>query len=200
MKLKLLLSISIVGAISSAVYAQGYGLGVNLPPDVNSGYGLRGAGGLRANSILGSGGLRGASIMGSGGVGGRYSGSNYSRAVGPAAYGGATSATSKPFSNYTSQPAVSPYLNLFRNDANGQNQFNYSTLVQPQLRQQQLNAQAQRQAMQNGRRLQSISAQSHYTPEGSRDEYPTGHQTVFNYKGHYFNTPRPHPKKQAAVQ
>ena len=42
-------------------------------------------------------------------------------------------------------PTVSPYLNLFRVDQNGFQGFNYSTLVQPQLRQQQVNQQQQQQ-------------------------------------------------------
>ena len=52
---------------------------------------------------------------------------------------------SKPFSGFSQGPAVSPYLNLFRVDQNGFQGFNYSTLVQPQLRQQQLNQQQQSQ-------------------------------------------------------
>jgi hypothetical protein len=107
----------------------------------------------------------------------------------------------KPFSTLQPQQAVSPYLNLFRTDANGQvNQFNYSTLVQPQLQQQQVNDQVQRQALQTARRLQAISAQPNFNPQGSKDEYPTGHETVFNYKGHYYATPRQHAKKAATVQ
>ena len=46
----------------------------------------------------------------------------------------------KPFSGFSQGPTVSPYLNLFRTDANGSvNPLNYNTLVEPQLRQQQLN-------------------------------------------------------------
>jgi len=96
---------------------------------------------------------------------------------------------SKPFSSYQSAPTVSPYLNLFRTDLQGGGNFNYSTLVQPQLQQQQMNQQLERQNLQTNRRLQSIAAQSAFNPQGSKDEYPTGHQTVYNYMGHYYQAP-----------
>lgn len=102
-------------------------------------------------------------------------------------FGASTSSRgSKPFSSYQSSPTVSPYLNLFRTDLQGGGNFNYSTLVQPQLQQQQLNQQMERQNSQTNRRLQSIAAQSDYNAQGSKDQYPTGHQTVFNYMGHYY--------------
>jgi hypothetical protein len=78
---------------------------------------------------------------------------------------------------------------------NGGSNFNYSTLVQPQLQQQQLNQQLERQNLQTNRRLQAIAAQADFNPEGSKDEYPTGHQTVFQYMGHYYPVARPHPKR-----
>jgi hypothetical protein len=106
-----------------------------------------------------------------------------------------SSSGSKPFSSYTTAPTVSPYLNLFRNDLNGQSDFNYSTLVKPQLQQQQLNQQLERQNLQTNRRLTSIAAQADFNAQGSKDEYPTGHQTVFNYMGHYYQTPVAHRKK-----
>jgi hypothetical protein len=101
---------------------------------------------------------------------------------------GANTATrsSKPFSSTRSAPTVSPYLNLFRNDLEGGGNFNYSTLVQPQLQQQQLNQQLERQNLQTNRRLQSIAAQADYNYQGAKDQYPTGHQTVFGYTGHYY--------------
>ena len=118
-----------------------------------------------------------------------YSGGSGSR---PAAqYGGTSQLANKPFSAYTSQPTVSPYLNLFRVDLNGNNDFNYSTLVRPQLQQQRVNQQLEQQNLQNARRLQAIAAQPDFNPQGSKDEYPTGHQTVFNYMGHYYPTTRP---------
>jgi hypothetical protein len=104
---------------------------------------------------------------------------------------------SKPFSGFSQGPAVSPYLNLFRVDNNGFQGFNYSTLVAPELRQQQLNQQQQAQNVQTTRRLQAISAQADYNVQGSKEEFPTGHQTVFQYTGHYYPQQRPHQKKQA---
>jgi hypothetical protein len=102
---------------------------------------------------------------------------------------------SKPFTGFSQGPAVSPYLNLFRVDRNGFQGFNYSTLVQPQLQQQQINQQQQRQNLQTTRRLQAIAAQSDYNPQGSREEFPTGHQTVFQYFGHYYPVARPTQKR-----
>jgi hypothetical protein len=105
---------------------------------------------------------------------------------------------SKPFSGFSQGPTVSPYLNLFRVDQNGFQGFNYSTLVQPQLRQQQVNQQQQVQNNTTTRRLQAISAQADYNVQGSKEEFPTGHQTVFQYMGHYYPQQRPHQKKRAA--
>ncbi|MFO0789294.1 MAG: hypothetical protein U0805_07550 [Pirellulales bacterium] len=216
------LAFAVAGCVSSHAYGQYTSnwrndlnnrlFGGSLPNiNIAGGYGIQGAGGLRANSILGSGGLRGASIFGSGGAGGLYSGSRFAgaganngaRASNPfggvrSAYGVNTS-RSKPFSAYQSQPTVSPYLNLFRNDLNGNSSLNYSTLVRPQLQQQQTNDQLERQNLQNARRLQSIAAQPKSNPQGSKDQYPTGHQTVFNYMGHYYNMPPARQKRAASM-
>lgn len=100
--------------------------------------------------------------------------------------GGSLSA--KPFSSYSPSPTVSPYLNLFREDFEGNSDLNYNTLVQPMLQQQQVNQQVQRQAIELERQLQSVAAQSDFNPQGSKDIYPTGHQTVFGYYGHYYPT------------
>jgi hypothetical protein len=114
---------------------------------------------------------------------------------------GSGSLRNKPFSSLQPQSPVSPYLNLFRTDSNGAvNQFNYSTLVQPQLQQQQINDQIQRQQLQTSRRVQQIAAAPAYNASGSRDEAPTGHQTVFSYKSHYYAQSPHRPKKQAAPQ
>lgn len=185
--------------------------GGNVPSvGLQGGYGIQGAGGLRANSIIGSGGLRGSSIFGSGGAGGFYSGSRFSaiqnsgaRAANP--YGGIRNSYGvpapalKPFSTVQSQPTVSPYLNLFRNDLNGNNSLNYSTLVRPQLQQQQTNDQLERQNLQNARRLQAIAAQPKSNQQGSKDVYPTGHQTAFNYLGHYYTMPMTRQKRAATL-
>jgi hypothetical protein len=94
---------------------------------------------------------------------------------------------SKPFSQVSSSPTVSPYLNLFREDFDGGGDFNYQTLVRPQLQQQQLNQQFQRENYELARRVQSISAQSDYkNPAGSESIYPTGHQTSFGYYGSFY--------------
>jgi len=106
----------------------------------------------------------------------------------------------KPFSGFSQGPAISPYLNLFRVDQNGFQGFNYSTLVQPQLQQQQTNQQLERQNLTTTRRLQAISAQADYNVQGSKEEFPTGHQTVFQYMGHYFPQQRPHQKKRPLAQ
>jgi len=108
---------------------------------------------------------------------------------------GTSSRASKPFSGISSAPTVSPYLNLFRTDLNGGSNFNYSTLVQPQLQQQQVNQQLERQTIQNNRKLTAIAAQADFNPQGSKDEFPTGHQTVFNYWGHYFPAAQVRPKR-----
>ena len=93
---------------------------------------------------------------------------------------------SKPFSGFTPDPTVSPYLNLFREDLEGGGDLNYNTLVRPMLQQQQVNQQVQRQAVEFQRKLQGIAAQSDFNPQGAKDIYPTGHQTAFRYFGHYY--------------
>lgn len=112
--------------------------------------------------------------------------STSSRSAARIGLGTNSSLRSKPFSSYQPAPTVSPYLNLFRDDFSGQRDFNYSTLVKPALQQQQLNQQLQRQNLELSRRVQAIAAQNDYNPQGAKDQYPTGHQTVFMYYGHYF--------------
>jgi hypothetical protein len=101
---------------------------------------------------------------------------------------GSPSPAGKPFSGYTPPPTVSPYLNLFREDLDGSSDFNYQTLVRPLLQQQQINQQVDRQAMEMARRMQSLAAQSDFNPQGSTTQFPTGHQSVFMYYGHYYPT------------
>jgi hypothetical protein len=116
-----------------------------------------------------------------------YAGAGQASIRGPRiGLGTGASAASKPFSNYTPPPTVSPYLNLFREERDGSSDFNYQTLVRPLLQQQQFNQQAERQAMELARRLQSMAAQSDFNPEGSTTQFPTGHQSVFMYYGHYY--------------
>jgi hypothetical protein len=101
----------------------------------------------------------------------------------------------KPFSGYTPEPTVSPYLNLFREDVDGSSDLNYQTLVRPMLQQQQFNQQVQRQSMELSRRMQAMAAQSDFNPEGSQSQYPTGHQTVFMYYGHYYPSANIRPRR-----
>jgi hypothetical protein len=94
---------------------------------------------------------------------------------------------SKPFSTVAPSPTVSPYMNLFREDISGESDLNYQTLVRPQLDQQRINAQVQRQNMELARRVQSLSARSDFgNPQGSDKQYPTGHPTSFNYLGSFY--------------
>lgn len=99
----------------------------------------------------------------------------------------APSRSSKPFSSVSSSPTVSPYMNLFREDLEGFGDFNYQTLVRPQLNQLQLNQQFQNQNSELNQRVQSISAQRDYSnPAGAENLYPTGHSTAFGYHGHHY--------------
>lgn len=92
----------------------------------------------------------------------------------------------KPFSRVSYGPAVSPYLNLFREDFGGNSDLNYQTLVRPQLEQQRINEQVQRQNIEISRKVQSLSARSDFNPQGSRQQSPTGHSTTFMYYGRYY--------------
>jgi hypothetical protein len=101
----------------------------------------------------------------------------------------ASSSGSKPFANVSSPPTVSPWMNMFRDDLGGGDDLNYQTLVRPMLNQQRFNSQIERQNIELGQRVQAMSAENAYNPQGSRDMYPTGHQTVFRNYGHFY--PRP---------
>jgi len=118
--------------------------------------------------------------VGQSSAGARAPGGNIGLGLGP-------SRSSKPFSSLSTSPTVSPYLNLFREDFSGSSDFNYQTLVRPQLQQQQVNQQLERQNLELSRRVQAISAQSAYqNPAGSEQQHPTGHQTVFGYYGRFY--------------
>jgi hypothetical protein len=73
-------------------------------------------------------------------------------------------------------------------------------LVAPQLQDQQFQQRQQQQNLTTTRRLQAISAQSDYNVQGAKDQFPTGHQTVFQYMGHYFPQQRAHQKKRSQQQ
>lgn len=94
----------------------------------------------------------------------------------------------KPFSGVSNGPTVSPYLNLFREDFDGGSDFNYQTLVRPQLQQQQMNQDLQRQQVETNQRVQSLSARQAYTPQGSQSVMPTGHTATFRYHSHFYPT------------
>ncbi|TWT46718.1 SlyX family protein [Botrimarina hoheduenensis] len=92
------------------------------------------------------------------------------RPAGPAA---------KPFSGITRRPTVSPYLSLF-NESLDDNFETYTTLVRPQLQQQRLNDQLQRQTQLLNQRFQELSARPAFNPQGSEQALATGHPTFFN--------------------
>lgn len=97
------------------------------------------------------------------------------------------SRANKPFSSVGSSPTVSPYMNLFRDDLDGNGDFNYQTLVRPQVQQLATNQQFQRQNNEISQKVQAISAQSAYgNPAGSEQVYPTGHQTAFGYYSRFY--------------
>ncbi|MEX2308130.1 MAG: hypothetical protein WD738_11085 [Pirellulales bacterium] len=108
---------------------------------------------------------------------------------GPGSYGLGSSMTGKPFSGYSAAPTVSPYLNLFREDFDGNSDFNYQTLVRPLQQQQQFNQMMERQSMEVAKRLQTIAAQADFNPQGSTSQYPTGHRTVFMNYSHFYPVP-----------
>ncbi len=116
-----------------------------------------------------------------------------SASIGP----GAGSRSSKPFSSVSTTPTVSPYLNLFNTSRTGSDAFNYQTLVRPQLQQQAINQQQQRENLDIDRKVQALAARSAYNnPAGSDTQAPTGHETGFMYYGHYYQNGGPHRKRQ----
>lgn len=68
-------------------------------------------------------------------------------ATGGGYFGGGTGVgtAGRPFSNYSSPQAVSPYMNLFRSNSSLGTAGNYYSLVRPQLEQQRVNQQLSRQ-------------------------------------------------------
>lgn len=95
---------------------------------------------------------------------------------------------SKPFSNITRSPTVSPFLNLFNTGIGGTSSSfdNYNTLVRPQLDQQRTNRQLQLQNQKLNQRVQQISAQPAFQAQGSDRIMATGHSTVFGYYGRFY--------------
>lgn len=64
----------------------------------------------------------------------------------------------KPFQSVESEPAISPYMNLYRSDRDGSAPLNYMTLVRPQLDQIQANRQQAAELQKLRGQLQNISA------------------------------------------
>jgi hypothetical protein len=108
----------------------------------------------------------------------------------PAASFGAGSGTGgvKPFTGVSTRPTVSPYLNLFREDLDGFSDFNYQTLVRPQLQQQEINQNLQRQQQELNANVQALAAKPAFNAQGSESQYPTGHMTSFRNHSHYYPT------------
>ncbi len=104
---------------------------------------------------------------------------------GPATFGSSRPAT-KPFTGSTSRSTVSPYLGLFNNGLLGDEVSNYNAIVRPQIRQQQINQQFQRQAQQLNRQFQEAVSRPAYNPQGSEQTMATGHRTLFNYTSHFY--------------
>jgi len=77
-------------------------------------------------------------------------------------------------------------MNLFRTDLDGNDDLNYQTLVQPQLRQMEYNRQFSIQEQQINRRIQALSARNAYSPQGSPNLMPTGHGATHRYYSHFY--------------
>ena len=113
-----------------------------------------------------------------------YNFSNVNRNVLNAARG-----RQKPFSSYSSPPAVSPYLALdqpFQNTAT-----TYYTQIRPMQEQQRLNQQMAQRSAQVQQQLNAIAAQGPYSPVGDAERAPTGHAATFMNYGGYYTMPAP---------
>lgn len=143
---------------------------------------------INAQALIGARPLVGIQGVGSGGVVtsslGRNSGGSPRKAATFDSFGGRTT-SSKPFSSVSSSPTISPYLNLFRQNLDD-NTDNYNTLVRPQLQQQQINQNFQREAQAITRHVQSLSAKPAFNPQGSEQYLPTGHPTGFMNYSHFY--------------
>jgi hypothetical protein len=97
-----------------------------------------------------------------------------------------TGPVSKPFSNISREPTISPYMLLFNNDGLRDTSFNYQTLVQPMLQQQQINQQVNRQQQQINQQISAMAARNAFSVQGSEQLPPTGHAAVFNNTLNFF--------------
>lgn len=90
----------------------------------------------------------------------------------------------RQYRGVTNEPYVSPYLNIVRPGADPA--FNYYTLVQPQLQQQQFNLQESRNVQNLGRQLQQQQTEL-MTPYGAIGGIrPTGHVATYMNYSHYY--------------
>jgi hypothetical protein len=90
--------------------------------------------------------------------------------------------TSQPFANFTPGPALSPYINLFRNDRRFGAVNNYYSLVRPMLQQQQLNQQTDQSLREL--RIQNRLQQSQLQQLNSQMPGAQG-STFMNYGGYF---------------
>jgi hypothetical protein len=90
----------------------------------------------------------------------------------------------RQYRGVTNEPYVSPYLNIVRPGADPA--FNYYTLVQPQLQQQQFNLQQNRNVQNLGRQLQQQEAEI-MTPYGAIGRRrSTGRAATYMNYSHYY--------------
>ncbi len=100
---------------------------------------------------------------------------------------GVSGPVSKPFSNITRRPTVSPYLLLFNDeDGTNENNLNFQTLVRPMLQQEAFNEQVNRDQLRINQQLTALAGQSAFQPQGSQQIAPTGHAAVFNNTLNFF--------------
>jgi hypothetical protein len=66
----------------------------------------------------------------------------------------------KPFQDVQSEPVISPYMNLYRNDVNAPTLSNYLTMVRPQIEQQQVSRQQTAEIQKLRGQLQNLSGGS----------------------------------------
>ncbi len=99
-------------------------------------------------------------------------------------------APNKPFNDIQREPTVSPYLNLFRDDDDRDDQVpNYFTLVRPQLEQQQKNRAQNRELQRLGRTIRTLEYQQQLNTSTATGVPSTGHRTRFFDTTGYYATP-----------
>lgn len=113
-----------------------------------------------------------------------------SSAVGVSPLAGSSAPSSRPFSNISRRPSVSPFLRLFDDDQSfspNAGADTFQTVIRPAREQRQFNQQMQREAQQINARLQAISAQSAFSRTGNQNFAPTGMAPgVYRFYSHYY--------------